>query len=52
MKPLNILIIAVLIYLVWAMWHHHRDKSLTLPILIEYLLTALLVLTVLSGSLL
>ncbi|KKQ60221.1 MAG: hypothetical protein US80_C0001G0054 [Candidatus Daviesbacteria bacterium GW2011_GWA2_38_17] len=49
MKPLNILIIAILIYLVWAIWHHRRDKSLTLVILMEYILLAGLVLILILG---
>ena len=48
---LNILIIGVLIYLAWALFHHKRDKSLTLEVLLEYLLTAVLVLILLSGVL-
>lgn len=46
---LKILTIGVLIYLVWALFHHKRDKSLTLPILLEYLLTAVLALILISG---
>lgn len=46
---IKILIIGVLIYLVWALLHHKRDKSLTLPILLEYLLTAALALILISG---
>lgn len=49
---MKVLIIAVLAYLIWALWHHRKDKSLTWPILIEYLLMALLVLILLSGILL
>lgn len=52
MIPLNILIIAIFFYLIWALWHHRRDKSLTWPILIEYLLIALLVLILILGVLL
>lgn len=51
MTPLNILGIGILIYLVWALVFHKRDKSLTLPILLEYLLTAVLVLILLIGVL-
>lgn len=39
----------ILIYLIWAIFHHKRDKSLTLPILLEYLLTAVLVVILLLG---
>lgn len=41
----------ILIYLIWAILHHKRDKSLTLPILLEYLLTAVLVLILILGVL-
>ena len=46
---IKILLIGTLIYLVWALLHHKRDKSLTLPILLEYLLTVALVLILISG---
>lgn len=39
------------IYLTWALIYHKIDKSLTLPIFIEYLLTATLVLILLMGVL-
>ncbi len=48
---LKILGIGILIYLLWALLHHKRDKSLTLPIFLEYLLTAVLVLVLLLGVL-
>lgn len=48
---LYILTIAVLVYLIWAIIHHRRDKSLTLPIFVEYLLTAVLALILLFGVL-
>ena len=51
MNVMNILIISILIYLIWALIHHRRDKSLTLPIFMEYVLTAVLVLTLLLGVL-
>lgn len=46
---IKILALGILIYLIWALWHHKKDKSLTLPILLEYLLTVILVLVLLSG---
>lgn len=46
---LKILGTGILIYLLWAILHHRRDKSLTLPILLEYLLTAVLVLILFTG---
>lgn len=49
--PLRILIIAVLAYLIWALIHHYRDKSLTWGVFIEYLLTAVLALILLMGVL-
>lgn len=50
-KALNILVIGILIYLFWALLHHKRSKSLTLEVLVEYLLTAVLVLVLLLGVL-
>ena len=46
---LRILGTGILIYLIWAILHHKRDKSLTLPILLEYLLTAILSLILFAG---
>lgn len=46
---INLLIIGVLFYLVWALLHHKKDKSLTFPIIVEYLLTALLVVVLITG---
>ena len=46
---LKILSIGILIYLLWALFHHKRNKSLTLPIFMEYLLTAILVLILILG---
>lgn len=51
MNALRILTIGVIIYLIWALMHHKRDKSLTLPIFLEYLLTAVLSLILLTGVL-
>lgn len=49
MITLKILLIGVLIYLLWALIHHKKDKSLTLAILLEYLLIAVLVLVLMFG---
>lgn len=49
MIVMNILIPGILVYLLWAIFHHKKNKSLTLPVFIEYLLTAALVLIFLSG---
>lgn len=46
---IQILLIAVLIYLAWALYHHKKDKSLTLAVFIEYLLTATLSIILLLG---
>ncbi|TSC88589.1 MAG: Uncharacterized protein G01um10147_85 [Microgenomates group bacterium Gr01-1014_7] len=51
MIALKILTVGVIIYLVWSFTHHKRDKSLTLVIFLEYLLTAALVLILLMGVL-
>lgn len=46
---MKVLIIAIFGYLIWALWHHRRDKSLTWPVWIEYLLIVLLVLILILG---
>ena len=46
----QILTIGILVYLIWALVHHKRDKSLTLPILLEYVLTAVLVFILILGA--
>lgn len=46
---LKILGIGISVYLIWALIHHKRDKSLTLPILLEYVLTAMLVVILILG---
>lgn len=46
---LKILAVGILIYLTWALIHHKRDKSLTLAVYLEYLLTATLILILLAG---
>jgi len=47
--PIFIIFGASVIYLTWALIFHKIDKSLTLGILIEYLLTAMLGLILLMG---
>jgi len=42
----------VFIYLAWAIFYHHIDKSIRLEIIIEYVLTAALALTFMYGILL
>lgn len=46
---LKILAIGIIIYLLWAIVHHKKDKSLTLMIFLEYLLTAILVFILIAG---
>lgn len=46
---LQVLGTGIVIYFVWAIFHHKRGKSLTLPILLEYLLTAVLVFILFLG---
>lgn len=46
---LKIVAIGILFYLIWALIHHKRHKSLSFPILLEYLLTAALVMIILLG---
>lgn len=48
---LQVLALGVFIYLVWAFFHHKKDKSLTLTVYLEYLLTAALSLILLLGIL-
>ena len=48
---MKIIVAGIIIYLIWALIYHKRDKSLTLPIFLEYLLTASLVLVLLLGVL-
>lgn len=48
----QILTSLALIYLSWALLHHTIDKSLTLEVVIEYVLTALLAIIILYGTLL
>lgn len=49
--PILIIGISCLLYLVWALIYHKLDKSLTLAVTLEYVLTATLVLILLSGFL-
>ncbi|MBI2596833.1 hypothetical protein HYW41_01640 [Candidatus Daviesbacteria bacterium] len=49
MNILKLFAFGVLIYLIWALIHHKRDKSLTFNILLEYLLTVLLSMVILTG---
>lgn len=46
---MKLLAISILIYLLWALLHHKKNKSLTLLIFLEYVLTAVLVLVLLFG---
>ncbi len=46
---IQIALIASSLYLAWALIHHRLDKSLTLAVYIEYLLTAALVLIITTG---
>lgn len=49
MRLLKILTIGILIYLIWALVYHKRDKSLTFPIFLDYLLTTLLSIVLVMG---
>ena len=51
MIALKLLLFGIVIYLFWAVIYHKKDKSLTLTIFIEYVLTAALVLILLFGVL-
>ncbi len=50
-NQLSVLVVLILGYLVWALLHHLHDKSLTLEVILEYILTAALVLVILLGYL-
>ncbi len=47
----SVLLALVLLYLAWALIHHILDKSLTLEVSLEYILTALLALIFFYGVL-
>ncbi len=51
MMILKILALGVTAYLLFAMIHHRKNKSLTLDIFMEYLLISVLVLVLLMGVL-
>lgn len=42
--------LTLLAYLIWAVQHHHRDKSLTWEIVVEYLVVAALSATILFST--
>ncbi len=44
-----IMVFACLLYLIWALIYHKKDKSLTYVTILEYVLTAVLVLMLLTG---
>lgn len=46
---IKVLIAGILAYLLWALFHHRRDKSLTFSVLVEYLLTAVLAMILIFG---
>lgn len=48
----QILILAALVYFAVALLHHYRERTLTLEIIIEYILIAVLALLVLQGVIL
>lgn len=48
---IQILIIANILYLAFALIYHKKDKSLTLHVFSEYLLTATLALILIAGVL-
>ncbi|MFH0937203.1 MAG: hypothetical protein V1808_02835 [Candidatus Daviesbacteria bacterium] len=45
----QILLVSALIYLSLAILHHYKDRTLTLEIIIEYILIAILALLILQG---
>lgn len=51
-SQLIILVASAASYLAWALVYHHLDKSLTLEVFLEYVLTAILALVLLIGVIL
>ncbi len=47
--PFYLILACCFVYLIWALIYHKFDKSLTLNIYLEYLLTAVLVLVLMTG---
>ncbi len=47
----ELIIASSIAYITIALLHHHLDKSLTLEIIIEYILIAILVVIILQGQL-
>lgn len=48
---IQLLFLAAIFYVIIALLHHHKDKSLTLEVMIEYILIAWLALILSSGIL-
>lgn len=47
-----IMVSLVVVYLIWAIIYHYLDKSLSLEVVLEYVLTAALAIIFLYGTLL
>ncbi|MBI3485339.1 hypothetical protein HY025_00170 [Candidatus Daviesbacteria bacterium] len=47
---IDIVMLSAIIYITIAMLHHYFDKSLTLEVIIEYILMAALVIIILQGQ--
>lgn len=47
---LQLAAISIILYILLSLIHHLKDKSLTLEIILEYILLACLVLVVLTGN--
>jgi low affinity Fe/Cu permease len=47
---LNVSVMAIFLYMIFAFVHHHFDKTFNLEIVLEYILMAALVLIILVGT--
>lgn len=47
----ELVVLATILYLATALLHHHFDKSLTIEVVLEYILIALFALIVIGGIL-
>ena len=48
---LNVSVMVIFLYMIFAFVHHHFDKSFNLEIILEYILMAALVLILIVGTL-
>lgn len=46
----GVVVMAALLYLILAMLHHYRDKTLTFDTMVEYVIVAIVIFIVLVGN--